>query len=134
MEQLRDRLRRDTVGDVQVVLGEPHDPRLPRGAVDVALLVHMYHEIEQPYALLHNLAPALRPGGRVAILDLDRRTNQHGTPPRLLACELARAGYRPLARHVLGPGEYLAVFTPPAPGTVTPEQITAAVRAEPCAA
>ena len=134
LDALRARVRRDGLTNVVVVLGEPHDPRLPPAAVDVALLVHMYHEIEQPYALLHNLAAAMRPGGRVAILDLDRPTGQHGTPPALLACELARAGYRPLARHPLGPGEYLAVFTPPPAGTVTPESITAAVRASPCGA
>ena len=134
LDELRARVRRDGLANVVVVLGEPHDPRLPRGSVDVALLVHMYHEIEQPYALLHNLAAAMRPGGRVAILDLDRPTGRHGTPPALLECELARSGYRPLRRHALGPGEYLAVFTPPAPGTVTPESVTAAVRARPCAA
>jgi SAM-dependent methyltransferase len=132
--ELRERLRRERVENVTVVLGEPHDPRLPPGSADVALLVHMYHEVEQPYALLHNLAPALRPGGRVAILDLDRPTGSHGTPPALLRCELARAGYTERAFHSLGPGEYLAVFTPPAPGTVSPEQIAEAVRRAPCVA
>lgn len=134
VDELRARVRREALGNVTVVLGAPDDPRLPPAAVDVALLVHMYHEIEQPYALLYNLARSLRPGGRVAILDLDRATNRHGTPPALLRCELARAGYRPLARHALAPGEYLAVFTAPAPGSVTPAQIGAAVRAAPCAA
>ena len=134
VEELRARVRREALGNVTVVLGTPDDPRLPAAAVDVALLVHMYHEIEQPYALLYNLARSLRPGGRVAILDLERATNRHGTPPALLQCELARAGYRVLARHTLAPGEYLAVFTAPAPGSVTPATITAAVRAAQCAA
>ena len=134
VEELRARVRRESLGNVTVVLGTPDDPRLPPAAVDVALLVHMYHEIEQPYALLHNLARAMRPGGRVAVLDLDRPTNRHGTPPALLECELARAGYRPLARHALAPGEYLAVFTAPPAGTVTPAGIAAAVRAAPCTA
>jgi SAM-dependent methyltransferase len=131
---LRDRLRDGRAPNVTVVLGEPHDPRLPAGAIDVALLVHMYHEIEQPYALLHNLAPALAPNARVGILDLDRRTDSHGTPPGLLRCELERVGYRFTAQHALAPGEYLAVFAPPAPPAPTPEQISASVRATPCAA
>jgi ubiquinone/menaquinone biosynthesis C-methylase UbiE len=134
VELLRDRLDGGAAANVTVVLGEPHDPRLPAAAVDVALLVHMYHEIEQPYALLHNLAPALRPGARVGILDLDRRTDAHGTPPALLRCELERVGYRFTARHALGPGEYLAVFAPPERPAPTPEQISASVRAAPCAA
>ena len=58
----------------------------------------------------------------------------HPLPPALLRCELARSGYAERAFHALGPGEYLAVFTPPAAGTVTPEQVAAAVRAAPCAA
>jgi hypothetical protein len=48
-------------------LGEPHDPRLPADSHDIAILVHMYHEITQPYGLLYNLVPALKPGARVGI-------------------------------------------------------------------
>jgi ubiquinone/menaquinone biosynthesis C-methylase UbiE len=48
-------------GRVTIVRGDPHDPRLPPGSVDLALLVHMYHEVQQPYGLLWNLRPALRP-------------------------------------------------------------------------
>ena len=109
-----------------MVLGEPHDPRLPPNSVDVVLLVHMYHEIDQPFGLLHNLAPALRSGGRIAILDMDAATLRHGTPPALLDCELRAVGYRQVAFHPLEDGAaYLAVFTPPA-------QPTAPVSIVPC--
>src|SRR5215471_13326437 len=39
-------------GSITIVRGEPHDPRLPAASVDLALLVHMYHEVAQPYGLL----------------------------------------------------------------------------------
>jgi SAM-dependent methyltransferase len=84
-------------GSITVVRGEPHDPRLPAASVDLALLVHMYHEVAQPYGLLWNLRPALRPGGRVAVIDARKATAQHGTPPDLLRCELAAVGYRQTA-------------------------------------
>jgi hypothetical protein len=42
---------------------------LPVGSLDIAILVHMYHEIAEPYALLYNLVPALKPGARVGIVD-----------------------------------------------------------------
>lgn len=114
LEALRRRVGREGLGNVSVSLGEAGDPRLPPASADVALLVHMYHEIEQPFALLHNLLPALRPGARVAILDANRPTLQHGTPPALLRCELAAVGYREVAFHPLeGGAEYLAVFAPP---------------------
>jgi predicted methyltransferase len=100
--------------NVVFALGEPHDPRLPAASLDAAILVHMYHEIAQPYAFLYNLAPALKPGARIGIVDLERPTSQHGTPIELLRCELAAVGYREIATHQLaGDNEYLAVFSPP---------------------
>lgn len=117
LQGLRERVRRDSLPNVDLALGDPHDPRLPPESVDLALLVHMYHEIEQPFGLLYNLAPALREGGRVAVVDLNRPTPRHGTPPALLRCEFAAVGYRQVAFHDLGPaGGYLAVFEPPAAG------------------
>jgi hypothetical protein len=80
--------------NVRLALGEPHDPRLPPTSLDAAILVHMYHEVARPYAFLYNLAPALKPGARVGIIDLDKATRQHGTPLDLLRCELAAVGYR----------------------------------------
>jgi predicted methyltransferase len=116
LEKLRERVRAARLSNVAVALGEPHDPRLPAESADLVMLVHMYHEVEQPYAFLHNLRPALRPGGRVAVVDLDRATNRHGTPPALLRCEMEAAGYRQAAFHPLPEGSgYLAVFAA-APG------------------
>jgi ubiquinone/menaquinone biosynthesis C-methylase UbiE len=111
-------------GSVTVVRGEPHDPRLPAASVDLALLVHMYHEVAQPYGLLWNLRPALRPGGRVAVIDARWVTALHGTPPDLLRCELAAVGFRQTAFYDLYAKTYLAVFVPTAgpasPGAIKP--------------
>ncbi len=115
LDRLGRRILREGLGNVSLVLGEPHDPRLAPRSVDLALLVHMYHEIAQPYGLLTNLVPAMRPGGRVAILDVDGPVPAHGTPRALLSCELAAMGYREVAWHwVEGRSIYLAVFEPPA--------------------
>ena len=104
-------------GSVTVVRGEPHDPRLLPGSVDLALLVHMYHEVQQPYGLLWNLRPALKPNARVAVIDARKQTEVHGTPPDLLRCELAAVGYRQTAFYDLQESTYLAVFAPPSPGS-----------------
>jgi len=87
----------------------------------------MYHEIAQPFGLLHNLAAAMKPGGRVGIVDADDVPARHGTPPALLACELAAAGYRPTGFTTLDGGVgYLATFEAPAsdarpsPGSIRP--------------
>jgi hypothetical protein len=82
--------------------------------VDVAILSHMYHEIENPYEFLYRLRPSLAPGARVGVIDMDRPTPDHGTPPGLLRCELAAVGYQQLDFVWLAPADgYLAVFTPP---------------------
>lgn len=100
--------------NVRTVVGKPDDPKLPRGAVDRAVLIHMYHEIENPYALLWNLAPALKADARVGVIDLDRPTQSHGTPPALLKCEFEAVGYKQLDLTQLEGGVgYLAVFQPP---------------------
>ena len=100
-----------TLSNIKIILGTPDNPRLSRASVDRALLVHMYHEITQPYALLYNLFPALKPGARVGVVDVDRPTSSHGTPPALLKCEMSAAGYDQVEFHTLGVG-YLAVFAP----------------------
>lgn len=116
LQSLQDSVREQHLTNVSVDLGEAHDPRLEPHSVDAAIMVHMYHEISQPYALLYNLAPAFKPGGRLGIEELDRPTPSHGTPPALLVCELKAVGYRELSMAPLAGGiGYFAVFTPPAP-------------------
>jgi SAM-dependent methyltransferase len=113
--QLRARLERDRVRGVTLVLGTPGDPRLPPASIDVAILSHMYHEVVNPFEFLYRLHSSLAAGARVAIIDLDKRTPDHGTPPALLRCELAAVGYREVDFTVLAPADgYLAVFAPPA--------------------
>ena len=79
--------------DLSVRLGLPADARLPANSFDRIFMVHMYHEIAQPYEFLWRLRPALRPGGLVVVVDADRSTRNHGTPPALLRCEFAAVGY-----------------------------------------
>jgi SAM-dependent methyltransferase len=110
--ELARRTERLKLTNVMFALGEPHDPRLPASSLDAAILVHMYHEITQPYSFLYNLASALKAGARVGIVDLERPTSEHGTPIELLRCELTAIGYREITTYQLaGDGGYLAVFS-----------------------
>jgi ubiquinone/menaquinone biosynthesis C-methylase UbiE len=108
--------RVDALGlrNVEIVAGEAHDPKLPAQSLDLAILVHMYHEIAQPYALLYNLVPAFKPGARIGIVDAFAPTAEHGTPPGLLRCELQAVGYREMSfDRLTGSDAYLALFAPP---------------------
>jgi ubiquinone/menaquinone biosynthesis C-methylase UbiE len=135
LELLAARARQSGWTNVDVVRGEPHDPRLPQGVLDAALMVHMYHEISQPFGLLWNLATAMKPGGRLLILDLDRPTWGHGTPLALLRCELKAVGYRETRVDRSVPGEYIAVFVAPTlEERPSPATITQTLAERPCTA
>lgn len=94
VQRLGLRVERERLDNVSIKLGAPDDPRLPVNSFDRIFLVHMYHEVTEPYAFLWRLRPALRRGGRVIVVDVDRPTDQHGIPPQLLFCEFARVGFR----------------------------------------
>lgn len=115
LQQLRATVKETGLRNIDIVEGAEGDPRLPPGSLDAAVMVHMYHEIQQPMALLARLAPAFKPGGRLGIEELDRATEAHGTPPKLLTCELAAAGYRLVdVKPLKGGLGYFAVFSAPA--------------------
>jgi ubiquinone/menaquinone biosynthesis C-methylase UbiE len=110
-DRLADRVYRDGLDNVSVKLGKPTDPGLPAGSFDRIFMVHMYHEIEQPYEFLWNLRPSLAPTGLVVVVDADRPTQAHGTPPTLLECEFKAAGYSLVQRKTMPQaGGYLALF------------------------
>jgi len=127
-DTLAERVARERLDNVSVRLGAPADPKLPDGSFDRIFMVHMYHEIEQPYEFLWRMRPALRPGGEVVVVDADRPTRDHGTPPALLKCEFARVGYRQVAmENMPSAGGYLATFRAvgprPDPKTIRPCRI-----------
>ena len=112
-DALAERVSREKLDNVSVRLGAPADPKLPEASFDRVLMVHMYHEIAQPYEFLWRLRPSLKPDGLVVVVDADRRTQDHGTPPALLQCEFAAVGYRQVWRQPMpSAGGYMAAFQP----------------------
>ncbi|HEY0623021.1 class I SAM-dependent methyltransferase [Sphingomonas sp.] len=111
VEGLAQRVSRERLDNVSVRLGESEDPKLPGNSFDRILMVHMYHEIEAPYEFLWRMRPSLRPDGLVVVVDADRETQNHGTPPELLKCEFAAVGYKLVTmRDMPSAGGYLATF------------------------
>lgn len=94
IDALSRRITREDWRNVSVRLGTADDPKLPANSFDRIFMVHMYHEIAEPYAFLWHLSPALKPDGELVVVDADRPTSAHGTPPRLLACEMRAMGFR----------------------------------------
>ena len=94
IERLGDRIAREKLENVSIRLGAADDPRLPANSFDRVLMVHMYHEIAEPYAFLWRLWPSLRAGGQVIVVDSNRPIAQHGTPLTQLICEFQAVGFR----------------------------------------
>jgi ubiquinone/menaquinone biosynthesis C-methylase UbiE len=94
LARLGSRVEAERLDNVSIKQGTEDDPRLPRDSFDRIFMVHMYHEVSEPYAFLWRLRPALREDGQVIVVDADRPTNRHGIPPKLLFCEFDRVGFR----------------------------------------
>lgn len=94
LRRLGARVERERLDNVSISLGRGDDPRLPEDSFDRIFMVHMYHEIREPYAFLWRLRPALNEGGQVIVVDRDRPPQDHGMPPALLFCEMRSVGYR----------------------------------------
>ncbi len=94
LQRLGERVSRDRLDNVAIKEGAIDDPRLPINSFDRIFMVHMYHEVSEPYAFLWRMRPALARGGEVIVVDSDAPTDQHGIPPKQLFCEFAAVGYR----------------------------------------
>lgn len=125
IQRLGQRVERDRLDNVAIKLGAADDPRLPSGSFDRIFLVHMYHEVTEPYAFLWRMRPALRKGGQIIVVDIDRPTGEHGIPPALLFCEMSAVGFR-LVEFVRKPelrgyyAQFETVGERPAPDAIKP--------------
>jgi ubiquinone/menaquinone biosynthesis C-methylase UbiE len=69
LELLRQNMAQRKIDNVETVLGAADDPKLPPSSVDLELLIDVYHEFSHPQEMLRHLRDALRPGGRMVLLE-----------------------------------------------------------------
>jgi len=124
-DTLSERVQRENLDNVAVKLGTPDNPMLPHASFDRVFMVHMYHEVESPYAFLWHLRDGLKPDGLVVVVDSNRPVSHHGIPPAQLQCELAALGLQPTKYVMLTGGDaYFAAFRAVGPRPA-PQQIKA---------
>jgi protein-L-isoaspartate O-methyltransferase len=124
-DSLSDRVQRERLDNVAVKLGAPDNPMLPHQSFDRVFLVHMYHEVQSPYAFLWHLRDGVKPDGLVVVVDANRQVKRHGIPPDQLKCEFAALGMDPVKFQTLTGGEvYFMSFRiarpKPAPEKIVP--------------
>jgi SAM-dependent methyltransferase len=113
------RLERDDLRNVELVLGSPTDPRLPADTLDLVLMVDVYHEFSAPEVMLAHLHRALKPGGRLVLLEYraeDPRVpilKDHKMTREQVRRELEAAGYRLERIENALPRQHLFIFTRP---------------------
>jgi len=69
LELLMERAKAEGVANITPVLGAVHDPKLPVGSCDLILLVDVYHEFSHPQEMLKRMHAALKPTGRIALVE-----------------------------------------------------------------
>ncbi|HYE06133.1 MAG TPA: class I SAM-dependent methyltransferase [Planctomycetota bacterium] len=107
------------VANIEPVLGTIDDPRLPAASIDLALFVDVYHELEYPVELMNALRVALRPGGRVALVEY--RAEDPDVPIKPLhtmseaqaRLEMASLGFEWVETIATLPRQHLLVFRRP---------------------
>jgi ubiquinone/menaquinone biosynthesis C-methylase UbiE len=116
IEVIRRRIQNERLQNVTSILGTPTDPRLPSG-IDAALIVDVYPEIDDPGAFLRNVAAALKPQGRIGIVDFNPGGGGPGpapderVTPEAVVSAAAAAGLKLIANEPAGPFQFLLIFT-----------------------
>jgi ubiquinone/menaquinone biosynthesis C-methylase UbiE len=119
------RVAREGLSNVRSVLGRPDDPMLPAGALDAVLTVDVLHEIDDRVTLLTNLARALKPNGRLGVVDFLPGGGGPGpaaaerVAPDVIEAEAARAGLVLRRRETFLPFQYFLIFGRAEPAATT---------------
>ncbi len=69
LKLLRERMESQGIENVTPILGSFHNPHLPKGQVDLILLVDVYHEFSHPAHMLEAMLDSLAPGGQIVLLE-----------------------------------------------------------------
>ncbi len=93
LERIFNRVEREGLENISIKLGTVDDPQLPVDSFDRIFLVHVYHEVTEPYAFLWRMWPALSRGGEIVVVEAERPIGQRGIPHALLFCEFEAVGY-----------------------------------------
>src|SRR5688572_6093631 len=107
------------VDNVEPVLGTTSDPKLPKGGVDVVLMVDAYHEFDQPREMMEAIVAALKPGGRLVLVEFRgedpavRIKPLHKMTEAQAVREMAAAGLRHVETKPMLPMQHLMIFEKP---------------------
>lgn len=123
------RVQKEGLLNVETVLGEDADTRLPEGAFDAVLMVGVVREVPDLDAFFTNLARALKPQGRIGVVDFRLGGGGPGpdaeerVDPKVVQVAAAQAGLRMLRSESFLPFQYFLIFAAPSPGETKDQSI-----------
>ncbi len=98
LEHLSQRCMRAGFENVEIIVGEEENPKLPAHALDIAFMINVYHHLDNPVPLIRNILPSLKPDGILAIVECDPDKVEWGkdegcTRKKDMIKELKEAGF-----------------------------------------
>ena len=119
LDRMKELAAAERVTGIVPILGAPEDPKLPKGEIDWLLLADVYHEFDDPRAMLLRLREALAPRGRIALVEARAEDNSasyvnpaHRMSVRQVLAEWKPAGYRLVELREELPSQHLFILEP----------------------
>lgn len=121
LDRLRERASAAGIGNIEIIVGEPADPKMPSGELDAVLIRNAYHEMPEYKAILAGVMKGLKSGGLLIVIDAirdnhralsrEQQVKEHEIAPDIVDAELREAGFDILERQ-----DSFTQFTRPPPG------------------
>lgn len=99
LQHIEKRSQMENLPNIRTILGKEDDPLLPEKSLDAVLLLKTYHEVKEPIRLLRKTRMAMRPGGRLGIIDREGKGDDHGIKRDTVVQETERAGFELVEEH-----------------------------------
>jgi predicted methyltransferase len=119
LDLLNKRISRAKITNVTPVLGTQDDPKLPADALDLVLMVDVYHELSQPQLMLRQIRAALKPGGRLVLVEYRKEDPdipirpEHKMSVAEAKLEVEAEGFRLTRTSEDLPRQHILIFTKP---------------------
>jgi ubiquinone/menaquinone biosynthesis C-methylase UbiE len=117
IEKLRARVNASKLGNVTPVLSTTNDPQLPDSAIDLILMVDVYHELAEPQQMLRKMRRALKPSGRLVLLEYRKEDpsipirEEHKMTVADAKAEVEAEGYHLASVIETLPRQHILIFT-----------------------
>jgi predicted methyltransferase len=123
LSRLRTNMEKAGIANIEPILSTPTDAKLPAGQLDLALMVDVYHELAQPEETMAQVRRALKPSGRLVLIEYRGEDPtvpikpEHKMTLAQVRAELEPMGFQFQRVYDFLPRQHLIIFTPTPAGS-----------------